>query len=200
MERMLAENHQRYRQRIELFKSFGYDVEYERTYIIENNKPLKGDVLEVGTGKGYFTIALARAGYGFISIDISEEEQRFARLNVKHFRLQDYVVFKIEDAQKLSFSNERFDTIFSVNTLHHFNNPLTVIDELVRVVTSSGKIIMSDFNVRGLELVARMHQSEGRVHEYGDYDFSKIIDYFRDKGFRVDRQDTCYQATIIAYH
>ena len=85
MQKELLENHKRYLERINFFKSFGYDIEEERNFILDKAQPLYGDILEVGIGKGYFTVTLAKEGYKFTTIDISEEEQQFARLNIRYF-------------------------------------------------------------------------------------------------------------------
>ena len=60
MEGRVLENHKRYLERINLYRSFGYDVEKERRFVLEKSVPLYGNILEVGTGKGYFTVELAK--------------------------------------------------------------------------------------------------------------------------------------------
>jgi len=200
LEREAAENYKRYSGRINLFKKFSYDVEKERNFIIEEAQPLYGDILEVGTGKGYLTVALAKEGYTFTGIDILEEEQNLARQNVKYFGFEKQVDFKIENAEHLSFENESFDIIFSVNMMHHLMNPLKVIDELIRIVSFEGKIILSDFSKEGLEVANKVHQHEGRVHQCGDVDLDNIMRYLQGKGFNIDRHNGRYQEIGIAYH
>ncbi|MBL7197707.1 MAG: hypothetical protein ISS47_06375, partial [Candidatus Omnitrophica bacterium] len=80
MERTVLENYKIYSERINLYKKLGYDTEKERGFILEKARSIYGKVLEVGTGKGYATIVLAKQGYKFTSIDISVHEQKFARL------------------------------------------------------------------------------------------------------------------------
>ena len=63
MEEKLLENHKIYLERINFYKKFGYDVGEERKFILEKAYPLYGDILEVGTGKGYFTVELAKEGW-----------------------------------------------------------------------------------------------------------------------------------------
>ena len=200
VEKEVIENHQRYLERKALYKSFGCDIDKERAFIIEKAQPIYGDILEVGTGKGYFTVALAQEGYSFVSVDISEEEQKFARLNIKYLGLEERVGFKVENAESLSFGNGSFEIIFSINTLHHLINPYGVMDELMRVVTFEGKIILSDFSREGLEVVNRVHRNEGRIHPYGDFDLNKAMKYFREKEFSTERHSTTYQEIGIAYH
>jgi 2-polyprenyl-3-methyl-5-hydroxy-6-metoxy-1,4-benzoquinol methylase len=71
----LIENHQRYLERVALYQQYGYDIDKERSFIIEKSRSLSGNILEAGTGKGYFSLVLAREGFNFTSFDISAEEQ-----------------------------------------------------------------------------------------------------------------------------
>ena len=76
LEREVVENHERYMQRVKLYRSFGYDIVQERNSILEKSRPITGKILEIGTGKGHFTRVLAAEGHPFISVDLSEEDQR----------------------------------------------------------------------------------------------------------------------------
>ncbi len=198
MEKTVIENHERYRERINLYKKFSYDIEEERRFIIEKARPFNGKILEVGTGKGYLTIALARAGYDFTSIDISGEEQEFARLNIKYFGLDKKVDFKIADAGHSGFKNKTFGVIFSVNLLHHLLNPFKVMDELIRIVSFNGKIVLSDFSKEGLQVVDKIHETEGRKHEVSQANLNDMANYLLDKSFKIERHRTEFQETLIA--
>lgn len=199
MEDRISDNHKKYLERIKFYKDFGYDIEKERDFILEKAYPLYGDILEVGTGKGYFTIELAREGYNFTSVDISKEEQELARLNIKRSGLERLVNFKVENAEHLSFPGSSFDVIFSINTLHHLTNPLKVIDELIRVVTFEGKIILSDFTEEGFALIGRTHAAEGRIHDSGKITLPEVGDYFSNKGFKTEKHSDRFQEILIAY-
>jgi len=200
MDKEVLENHKRYLERKALYKNFGYDVDKERAFIIEKAQPVFGDILEVGTGKGHFALALAKEGYKFISVDISEEEQRIAKLNLRYFGLEKSVDFRIENAESLSFKDKSFDVIFAINALHHFINPYRVIDELVRLVKSKGKIILSDFTKEGLEFMDKIHTSEGRKHEVSNITLADIERYLIEKGFKIDKASSKFQEVLIAYH
>ena len=199
MEKKLLENHKRYLERINFYKNFGYDVEEERRFILDKACPLYGDILEVGTGKGYFTIELAKQGYSFTSIDISDEEQEFARLNIKYFGFEKLVDFKIENAEDLSFGDSSFDIIFSINTIHHLVNPIKVIDQLTRIITPEGKIILSDFTKEGLEIIDKIHASEGRKHEAGGMTLLDISNYLESKRFSIQKHTSRFQDVLMAY-
>jgi len=199
LEREVIDNHRNYSKRVELYKRFGYDIEDERKFIITKSYPLYGNILELGTGKGYFALALAKEGYNFTSIDISEQEQTFARLNIRHYGYEKKVNFQIEDAQKLSFKDGEFDIVFCVNMFHHLKDPLKVTEELIRVVSAKGKIILSDFSKKGLELVDKIHLSEGRVHKASPLDLNYTAEYLMKNNFNLEKHGTAYQDLIIAH-
>lgn len=196
----VVENHNNYLERINLYKKFGYDIEKEGAFIFLQAHPIYGKILEVGTGKGHFTIQLAKEGYRFTSIDVSEEEQNYAKLNIKHLNLEDHVDFKLENAENLSFKDNSFDIVFSINTMHHLPNPDRVIDEIVRVLTAKGKIILSDFTQEGFKLIEKIHESEGKKHVFSQDRLTNAVAYLKDKGFKVDIHKTVYQEIVIACH
>jgi ubiquinone/menaquinone biosynthesis C-methylase UbiE len=200
LDEKILKNHKRYSQRINFYKNQGYDVQRERSFILEKSFPVYGNILEVGTGKGYFTVQLAKEGFNFTSIDISDQEQEFAKLNIKYFGFENSVDFRIEDARHLSFDDSSFDVIFAINTLHHLKDPIKVLDELIRIISFEGKIILSDFNQKGLEIIGRIHASEGRRHEAGKTTLSETGNYLEGKGFIVKKYNTAFQDILIAYH
>ncbi|MFA6378684.1 MAG: hypothetical protein WCX16_02760, partial [Candidatus Omnitrophota bacterium] len=50
LDKEILENFKQYLERKALYKSFGYDVDQERGFVLEQAKPLKGKILEAGTG------------------------------------------------------------------------------------------------------------------------------------------------------
>jgi len=196
----LLENHKRYLERKALYSSLGYDVDKERAFILEKVQPLYGDILEAGTGKGHFALELARAGYSFTTFDISETEQAFAKLNLKYFGSDAQVDFRIENGESLSFKDKSFDIIFSVNVLHHLTNPYKVVDELLRVLSFEGKLVLSDFTQEGLVLMDKIHASEGNKHEVSKTTLSDVEQYLIKNSFKITRAQSKFQEVLIAYY
>ncbi|MDD5255373.1 MAG: class I SAM-dependent methyltransferase [Candidatus Omnitrophica bacterium] len=192
------ENYTRYTERKALYKSFGYDVDSERAFILEKAQPLHGEILEAGTGKGHFALTLAKAGYRFTTFDISETEQAFAKLTLAYFKLDKQVDFRIEDGERLSFKDQSFDSIFSVNTLHHLKNPYRFIDELTRVLSFKGKIILSDFTKEGLQVIDKIHALEGQKHQAGSVTLQDTRHYLEGKKFQTQAHQDTYQEIIVA--
>lgn len=199
MDKEILENHERYMDRKILFKSYGYDVDHERTFILEKARPFYGNILEVGTGKGHFTLVLAKEGCRFISVDISQEEQNIARLNLAYYDMEKAVDLRIENAENLSFKDRHFDMIFSINTLHHLVNPFQVIDGFIRVTAPKGKIILSDFNQEGLKLIDKIHALEGKTHEVSKITLTDIENYLEKKSFNTQRHTSKFQEVLIAH-
>jgi ubiquinone/menaquinone biosynthesis C-methylase UbiE len=195
----VAENHNNYLERVNLYKKFGYDIEQERAFIFKIAQPIAGKILEVGTGKGHFTIQLAKEGYRFTSIDISAKEQNNAKLNIKYLNLESLVDFKLENAKSLSFKDNSFDIVFSINAMHHLPNLTKVIDEMTRVLAPKGKIILSDFTQEGFKLIEKIHESEGRKHGFPQDTLTNAISYLKNKVFKVDIYKTKYQEIAVAY-
>ncbi len=199
MEREVLENHKRYLERKKLYQSHGFDIDKERQFILDKAEPLFGDILEVGTGKGYFTLILAGEGYKFTSVDISKEEQEMARLNLRYFGLEDVVDFKVENAEHLSFENKSFDVIFSINTVHHLEDPFKVMDEFARIVSFEGKIVLSDFTKHGFEILDKIHAAEDRIHEKAKFGLYDVEEYLGHKGFKIDRHESRFQEMLTVY-
>ena len=199
LEKEVLENHKRYLERKKLYQNYGFDIDKERKFVLEKAEPLFGDILEVGTGKGYFAIILAREGYKFASVDVSREEQSMARLNLRYFKLEDSVDFRVENAEHLSFEDKSFETILSINTVHHLKNPFKVMDELVRILSFEGKIVLGDFTKDGLEMLDKIHAAEGRTHETTKFSLHDIEEYIGRKGFKIDRYASKFQEILIMY-
>jgi len=200
LDKEVIENHRKFLERRALYSSLGYDVDKERAFILEKAKPICGNILEAGTGKGHFALELAKAGYSFTTFDISETEQSVAKLSLRYVGFDKQVDFRIENGEALSFKDKSFDVVFSVKTLHHLTNPYKVIEELLRVLSFEGKLILSDFTEEGLVLMDKIHASEGNKHEVGKTTLSDIEEYLAGKGFRTHKASSKYQDVLIASH
>ena len=198
MDKEVIENHKVYLKRNKLYKGFGYDIDKERDFILREAMPLSGNILEAGTGKGHFALALAKRGYSFVTFDISEEEQRFAKLNITYYDLEKQVDFRIENGERTSFAEASFDVVFSVNVLHHLANPYQVIDELIRVLAPGGKLVIGDFSKKGFSVMDKIHALDGKTHEAGKASLLDVEKYLSNKGFSIKKAKSVYQHVVVA--
>ncbi|MDI6844819.1 MAG: class I SAM-dependent methyltransferase [Candidatus Saccharicenans sp.] len=184
--------------RRQIYATFGYNIEKEREAVIQVAGELSGRILEAGTGKGHFAAALASRGHRLVSFDISEEQLEIARENLASRGLAHLVELRKEDGERLSFPDSSFDLIFSVNMVHHLENPWKVISELIRVLAPGGKLVISDFSQEGLEMMDKVHRLEGGKHEVGPAGLDQVEEFLKGKGFQVERSSTRFQVTLVA--
>jgi ubiquinone/menaquinone biosynthesis C-methylase UbiE len=168
-----------------LHRQYGYNSDEALAFVLTQAAPLSGRILEIGSGKGRLLTALLRRGYRITTVDVDSGEQRFARLNVAYECLSDRVQFVQADATCLPFMDECFDTVVSMNALHHFTDWRALLREVFRVVETGGKLVLSDLDETGFEAFDRLHRDEGRVHARCHYEVDQIADEISRQAWQV---------------
>jgi len=95
----------------------------------------KGRVLDLGTRSAEFPIQLALA---------------FPEAEVVGL---DFLYFKNGDAQSLPFYTNSFNVVVSLNMLHTVDDPVAMLDEIERVLSPTGILILSDIKRSWLGLI-----------------------------------------------
>lgn len=106
-----------------------------------------GRVLDIGTGSGLLAIELAKAKGGhfdIVAVDISENMVRKAVENARQAGVEDRISFLVSTAAALPFPDDSFDFVLSYASLHHWFEPVTVLDEVARVVKDTGGVMIRD--------------------------------------------------------
>jgi len=182
--------------KLKLFKKYGYNITRARKFILAKAGSIQGRVLEVGTGRGYTAVALAGKGIKLASIDLDKKAQSAARLNLKKMKLNKYVLFKIMNAEKLIYLDNYFDSVISVNFIHHANHPGKCIDEMVRVTKE--KLVIADINKKGQRIMEKVHALDGHSHAPSKMSMSGVKNHLRKAGLVVKvYRDVC-QTVIVA--
>lgn len=150
--------------RTEQYLREGHDRFAAARFVAEVAGGLEGPALDVGTGKGFLAMALARRGLAVVSADVNEEDSALAALLVREAGLHDYIRFVLEDARSLPFPDGYFGCAAMMDVLHHLGDATPVLGEMVRVVRPRGKILVADFSEGGFEVVAAVHRTEGHEH------------------------------------
>ncbi|WP_421948251.1 class I SAM-dependent methyltransferase [Phaeodactylibacter xiamenensis] len=94
-----------------------------------------GKALNLGTGEGDYDPMISQYCEELISCDINEQDIAYARqLNAG---LKN-VTYRVEDALNLSFPDNYFDLITSVDVIEHVGKPERMIEEVQRVLKPNG--------------------------------------------------------------
>jgi ubiquinone/menaquinone biosynthesis C-methylase UbiE len=96
-------------------------------------------VLEIGCGTGIDALQFLRQGAKICAIDFSKQSVNIARNRVSTFGFNAQCIF-VADAERLPFSDNQFDLVYSWGVLHHTPNIEKAVTEIYRVVRPSGKI------------------------------------------------------------
>ena len=193
----IEENHKQFSERVRVYRKKGLDYAESRRFMLEEVKPLSGSILEIGTGTGYTTIALAGDGYELATIDKDKEILNIAASNLAYLNLLSKVKFYIMDGKLLSFGDKSFDNIFAVNLFHHIDGVDKMLAEIDRVLSVNGKILLADFNKRGMKIIESVHRQEGRVHENKSVTQNYVHSYFHDLGYDLKNFDNRCHWIII---
>lgn len=99
-------------------------------------------VLDIGTGPGFFAIALARRGYDVTAVDYTPEMLDRARANAGG--LAERIEFRRMDAHSLDFPDARFDAIVTRNLTWNLERPADAYAEWRRVLKPGGVLLNFD--------------------------------------------------------
>jgi SAM-dependent methyltransferase len=88
-----------------------------------------GTIVDIGAGAGPYRHAFAKAGLGYVAIDI-EDATRFGYAN------RDAVSF---DGLRMPFEDESVDGFICTEVLEHVENPAALVDEMHRILRPGGR-------------------------------------------------------------
>ena len=185
------------RKRLSQFKELGYDILKERDFALAKAGFKKGKtILEVGTGRGYMALVLARKGLTLTSIDQDRKILRAAQNILKHYKLEKSAVLRFMNAEHLRFRDRSFDYILAVNFMHHARKPVRCLKEIIRVVKE--KAVIVDVNKRGARILEKLHAQEGHVHERSKIEFHEIRELFIKSGMKLKTYRSRCHRVIVA--
>lgn len=96
------------------------------------------DVLEVGVGGGSHAALLAAHARTFTGIDLTETAIKNSQKRFELFALNGRLLRM--DAEKMEFSNNSFDFIWSWGVIHHTSDPIKILKEMARIVRPGGMV------------------------------------------------------------
>jgi ubiquinone/menaquinone biosynthesis C-methylase UbiE len=120
-----------------------------------------GKILDIATGSGqfiHFLMENLKSYKSFTGIDMRENKQINTVFEDKP------ITFQKMDAYQLQFPNESFDTVTISHSLHHFEQPKKIFEEMKRVLKNSGYMIIHEMIADGKPTPAQ--QSHIKIHHW----------------------------------
>jgi ubiquinone/menaquinone biosynthesis C-methylase UbiE len=115
---------------------------------VDLGTPPRGKVLDIGTGPGFVAVEVAKllkgTGDQVVGMDLSQAILTLAAENAAKAGLNGMLSWREGDAKAMPFDDGEFDLIVSNDSLHHWDDPLPVFDEIARVLKDDGRCIIHD--------------------------------------------------------
>jgi len=157
--------------------------------VVELSRPQSDwAALDIATGSGHTAFALAPHVKSVIGIDITVEMLREAEM-LKAERSIGNVSFRTGDVHQLPFEDGAFQLVTCRRAAHHFSNIRRALEEIRRVLSAGGRVVIDDRSVpeddfadRCMNLLDVWHD-ESHVREYRPTEWRSML---KDAGFRVE--------------
>jgi len=114
------------------------------------------EALDVGAGTGFMTEGLIAEGLRVVALDRSKA--MLERMREK-FRDCDGITYLIGDAENIPLLDESFDYVFANMCLHHLENPVKAVKEMVRVLKPNGRLVITDLDEHNFAFLKEEHHA-----------------------------------------
>lgn len=128
-------------------------VEYASTlYLIEKYFPKTGNIIDIGSGPGRYSLALLKRGYNVSLLDLSKNELEIAKKKIEESNLK-AEQYHCKSALELEFlEDESFDGVLVMGPLYHLHGAKErqkVLKDTYRILKKDGVALISYINTWG---------------------------------------------------
>ena len=102
------------------------------------------EILDCGTGPGFFPVILGERGHHVTGIDLTENMIKEAEENVKNAGVE--ASLRVMDCQKTDFVDAAFDMVISRNITWTLSDPEKAYREWQRILKPGGRLLIFDGN------------------------------------------------------
>jgi ubiquinone/menaquinone biosynthesis C-methylase UbiE len=110
-------------------------------------------VLEIGCGAGFLSVALAQRGLHMHAIDSVEAMVELTRQHAKEAGVSELLSVDIGDVYALVFEENSFDLVIALGVISWLAQPELAIREMARVIRPGGYVLLTDGNRAALHLL-----------------------------------------------
>ena len=132
---------------VELYSSYAKFMRDEDWYEVDlmlETGISNGDILEIGPGPGLVGLEIAKKlpGSNLIGCELSEAMIKAAEINAAEYQINAKYIHG--NAVKMPFENLSFDSVISNASLHEWEDPILVFNEIYRVLRTGGHYCITD--------------------------------------------------------
>jgi ubiquinone/menaquinone biosynthesis C-methylase UbiE len=127
----------------------------------------QGRILDVGCGFGATALILADRfpDSDIVGIDLSEPLLRLAEQAAKPMDLGERVRFEKADAQDIPYDDDSFDAVINLQMVHIVDDPVSMLNEIERVLVPDGYLFIADIKRSWVGLVDKVFRSALTLEE-----------------------------------
>ena len=162
----------------------------------------KGAVLEIGPGPGLIGLEWLKKtqNEGLTALDISDTMIKIANKNAEEYGFSDKVQYVKGNALEMPFEDETFDAVFSNGSMHEWEKPVKVLNEIHRVLKPGGIFCVSDMRRDVSPLIVKMIYASTKQKEirpgfltslHAAYTVNEMTELLRNtefQDFKVERE------------
>ena len=119
------------------------DTALTQRFIAALGEAAQGSVLDVACGPGILSAAIAKSARDVVAFDLTPQMLTKAAQRCSEAELNN-VTFREGNAAELPFANAAFDAVVTRLSVHHFDRPKRVIEEIFRVLRPGGTFVVAD--------------------------------------------------------
>jgi ubiquinone/menaquinone biosynthesis C-methylase UbiE len=124
-------------------------MHWMRRFVISQSLRLtkQGQAVDLGCGAGQLVMEMAQntPGLNITGIDLSDDLLANARVSAQQLGLLGgQVDFRLGNAEEIPFPNQSLDLVISTVSLHHWSEPVKVLNEIDRVLKPGGAFYIFD--------------------------------------------------------
>ncbi|WP_028855937.1 class I SAM-dependent methyltransferase [Psychrilyobacter atlanticus] len=147
-------------------------VEFESTmFLIKKYFPDRGNILDIGSGPGRYSVELAKLGYDMTLLDLSQAELDIAKEQFEYHGLSSHG-FHCSCALDLDqFTDEQFDSILVLGPMYHVHDEsdrIKIQNNVHRILKKDGIAIFAYINTWGT-LKSSLYELSDSFHDENNF-------------------------------